>query len=436
MGQYGACGMAAAGAGAAQILTHYYRGTAVTRAVEVTDLRVLVGVSGSFTLTSGGTTTLSGIGAFGAGGTVTVRRSGNSIVASGAVSGSVADALVVHSGGAALRVSPPGNRFNRGTLVFRLDAGGGLRAIVQGLSTNAYLRGLGEMSPSWPLEALKAQAIAARTGALKAATRAGRWSSDHDLDARRDGAYIGHDMEFGPSGSRWVAAVDGTAGVVVTHDGALINALYASSTGGHTEHSENVWVSPLPYLRGVPDPHDSGCGNPLHSWQASFTGTQLGQKLGMGPVTAISFGSGAGVSGRVDKVPITFTDSRGARRSLTGAQVKAALGLRSTLFGIDGAANNPAAGGTQATGSLTDLRVHDRRNLLVAGAVRDPDGPPKVYVATRHDGRTTARVVQSVNGSFLDVWPVEPGTHVSCVAVLDHPTGASYLLGCRENVVK
>jgi hypothetical protein len=99
-------------------------------------------------------------------------------------------------------------------------------------------------------------------------------------------------------------------------------------------------------------------------------------------------------------------------------------------------ASSPVVGGTPATGSLTTLQVHDGRNLLVAGTVRDPDGPPTVYVATRHDGRTTARVVPSVNGYFLDVWPVEPGTHVTCVAVLDHPTGASYVLGCRENVVK
>lgn len=439
MGQYGACSMAAGGHNASQILTHYYRGTAVTPTADVTDLRVLLRVASAFTLTTGGTTTFAGVGSVPAGSVVTVGRSGNHIVLSGAITGSVANALVVHNGGSPLRISPPGNRFNRGTVVFRLDAGGGLRAIVQGLTSNAYARGLGEMPSSWPAEALKAQAIAARTIAKKQATRPGRWSADHDLSALIDGAYIGYDQEFGAMGARWNAAVDATNGLVLTYNGALTHPVYSSSTGGHTEHSEHVWTAAVPYLRGVPDPHDSGCNNKRHQWTMTFSGTQLGQKLGMGPITNVSVGGGAGVSGRLDKVKLTFTDARGSRQAFTGIQLRSSLGLYSTRFTVAGATSpggSSPGSGTRATGALIDIRVHDGRNLLVAGKVRDPDGAPRVVVATAHNGRTDLRIVPTKNGYFLDVWPVQPGEHTTCIAVLDHPTDAAYSLGCRKNTVK
>ena len=68
----------------------------------------------------------------------------------------------------------------------------------------------------------------------------------------------------------------------MTHSGALIDAVYSASSGGHTENSEVVWVSPVPYLRGVPDPYDVGGGNPHASWTRTYTGAQLGSWFGIG----------------------------------------------------------------------------------------------------------------------------------------------------------
>lgn len=337
MSQWGARGMAEQGHSAAAILGHYYQGTTVTGGGESDDVRVLVGIHGSFTLTTGGPGTIWGVGAVGGGAVLTVSRSGNSIVLGGAVNATLGGSVVVDPGGSPLLVSPLGHRYRRGLLSIGLDGGGGLRAIVVGLSMNSYLRGIGEVPSSWPAEALKAQAIAARTYSQAKLNRADRWSSDFDVSASIDGAYIGDDKEFGPMGDRWNAAVDATNGQFVTYGGGLISVVYSASSGGHTENSEAVWGSPLPYLRGVPDPADALGGNPHSSWTATFSGGQLGAKLGMGTVTSVQAGAAPGVSGRLDRATVTFTDAGGATRSFTGAQLRSLLGLKSTKFTIGGA---------------------------------------------------------------------------------------------------
>ena len=267
------------------------------------------------------------------------------------------------------------------------------------------------------------------------ATRAGRSSADYDLNALLDGYYIGHDKEYGAMGSAWVSAVNATNGRVLTHGGGLALAVYSSSSGGFTANSEDVWYAQLPYLRAKSDPADSGCNNRNHNWSVTFSATALGQKLGMGPVSAISMGA-ADASGRLDKVDVTFTDSGGGTRSFTGAQLRSKLGLRSTKFSIAGATGGSTGNSGPPGGSLTDIRLHDGRNLLVAGTASDPDGAPKVLIATLNGDKVDMWVTQSVNGFYLDVVAVAPGKHTTCVAALDMPTEEPKLLGCRETVVK
>lgn len=112
-----------------------------------------------------------------------------------------------------------------------------------------------EMSSSWNIEALKAQAVAARTYAVKVLlnVKAGK------------GAYIGYGMDmngttefqaykgYSREAANTIAAVDGTKGMVAYYNGEPIGAYFFSSDGGYTENSENVWVSALPYLRSVED---------------------------------------------------------------------------------------------------------------------------------------------------------------------------------------
>ncbi len=448
MSQYGACGMATAGRSYTQILTHYYSGTKVGSIAEPANLRVLLAEADSFVLTVPAGSTISGVGTIASAATITVKRSGGNAVLSGGVSRTVALPLTVAQQGA-MKITPPGHRFDRGHLVIRASESPSkkLRAIVEGLSTRDYLLGLGEMSASWPAEALKAQATAARTIATYKATHSG--GADHDLKGYADGAYIGYEMRHGAGShwSDWVAAIDQTAGKVITYGGAVISsAVYSSSSGGRTANNEIVWGggnprSAVAYLRGVDDPDDNGCRNSRNSWSLTFTASQLGAKLGTAAVRSIAISGTIGASGRTDSATITFTDTSGVKRSFTGAQLRWKLGLYSTKFTISGAtrpkppAPKPASN-RPPSGTLVDIRAHQGRNILVAGHASDPDGTPRMFVADVVNGRTSWYVFNSARGKFLAAFPAAPGKHTTCVAVLDTPTGTGTVLGCHNTVIK
>ncbi|MDQ6883614.1 MAG: SpoIID/LytB domain-containing protein [Candidatus Dormibacteraeota bacterium] len=155
-----------------------------------------------------------------------------------------------------------------GTLRLIPRGGAGLLP-VNVLPMEDYLKGVvpAEMPPYWGSEALKAQAVAARTYALrKIAARGG--GGDFDLEGNEfDQAYSGLTEQWASS----TEAVDATRGQVLTYGGQLIDALFMASGGGHTENSEfgfihwNNGLKPavtLPYLRGIADPLDRA-----PSWQ-------------------------------------------------------------------------------------------------------------------------------------------------------------------------
>ena len=120
--------------------------------------------------------------------------------------------------------------------------------VVNELPLEEYLVGLinCEISSAWPIEAVKAQAVIARTYALnrKEARRTALYQLESSVI---DQVYDGCEIED----SRARRAVSDTAGEVLTYDGAIIQAFYHSSCGGRTESSENVWGKRLPYLSGV-----------------------------------------------------------------------------------------------------------------------------------------------------------------------------------------
>lgn len=340
MSQWGARGMAADGRSAASILSHYYRGVAVGTGSVNNDLRVLlVEKSTTITLTAHGTTTLSGIGTLGAGQSVTLARSGSSVSVTGALTGSVSGDVVVrypNSAGGALTVTPPGNRYRYGSLVVRPDPAGGLRAIVGELSMQQYLYGLAEMYTTWPAEALKAQAIAGRTFAQK--RRVARTTADFDLYASvTHQSYMGTKFEV----PAWTAAVDATDRVLVTHGGALIDAVYSASSGGQTENSEAVWGGTVAYLKGVADPYDTGGGNPNATWSRRYSAAELGRWFGVGTATAVDVAAPSGVSGRIDRTTVRIV---GTTRTVavTGASFRSTINsnagsdrqLRSTRLSV------------------------------------------------------------------------------------------------------
>lgn len=108
-----------------------------------------------------------------------------------------------------------------------------------------------EMSPQFPLEALKAQAIAARSEALATLGRRIRFlGAPYDFSADVYAQVYGG-LSRADSAVR--AAQKATYGLVLTYNGAPVNAVYSAVCGGHTENSEDIWSDTLPYLRGVWD---------------------------------------------------------------------------------------------------------------------------------------------------------------------------------------
>lgn len=120
--------------------------------------------------------------------------------------------------------------------------------VVNELSLDEYLVGLinCEISSAWPIEAVKAQAVIARTYALNR-KEARKGSLYHLESSVIDQVYDGCEIED----SRAQRAVGDTAGEVLTFGGRIIQAFYHSNCGGKTEAAENVWGASIPYLKGV-----------------------------------------------------------------------------------------------------------------------------------------------------------------------------------------
>jgi peptidoglycan hydrolase-like amidase len=114
-----------------------------------------------------------------------------------------------------------------------------------------YLRGISEMPRSWPMAALKAQAVAARTYALnwiQANPGAAICTTQACQVYRASSANCS-----GTYNKRWCDAINATRGVVITYGGSPITAWYASTAGGYTLSSQEVWGSSRPYAKGIKD---------------------------------------------------------------------------------------------------------------------------------------------------------------------------------------
>jgi len=148
--------------------------------------------------------------------------------------------------------------------------------VVNQLTLNQYLYSVvpAEIGGKSPSEALKAQAVAARTYAVKNIKKHNAYQ--FDLCSTTDcQAYYGVDYETAES----INAVEATTGKVITYKGQLIEATYFASDGGRTEDSENVWLNKVDYLRSVEDPYESQDA-PSLNWTAVFTAEQIKNLFG------------------------------------------------------------------------------------------------------------------------------------------------------------
>ncbi|MHB8780521.1 MAG: DUF5719 family protein [Candidatus Geothermincolia bacterium] len=347
MCQYGALGMAEAGYSAEQIMGHYFPGTAVTAwpCPETLEIILMSGAteiqlrsdSGSFYFISGSAAIPNSTASPGQ--LWRVRPAGTGaaqvIAPDGSVLNGQAYASPIHvdftAGGGVLRL-PQNQNYGygdisvaRGTPLRLESQTSSMRAVLVS-DFETYLKGIGEVPASWPAAAQQAQALAARS---YAARKAGAGLALYD--DTRDQYYIGYDKE---QYAAWVAAVDATAGRVVTYEGAVSATYYSSSCGGHTEDAANVWGgASAPYLRGVPDPWCMDqARNPHAVWQVVMTPEQLAAKLaaaGRDIGTPVSMDlSDRAVSGRVRHA--VFPGTAGST-TLTGEQLRGVLGLKSAM---------------------------------------------------------------------------------------------------------
>ncbi len=195
--------------------------------------------------------------------------------------------------------------------------------VVDVLKLDDYLLGVvpGEVPKEWPAEALRAQAVAARSYAIASTVK----SKSYDLYSdTRSQVYYGVAAEA-PSTT---AAVNATRGEVLSYAGKVATTFYYSSSGGRTASSEDVFGVPMPYLQARDDPWDTL--SPYHRWAPrSFTAATLGQAFRLsGPVADVVIEPTE--SGR--PASVTLIKKTGVKVLLRAADVRAQLGLRSTAF--------------------------------------------------------------------------------------------------------
>ena len=206
--------------------------------------------------------------------------------------------------------------------------------VVNELDLDEYVKGVvpGEMNAAWHPEALKTQAVAARTYALY--QRMANLDRPYDLVAGiQDQVYRGREGVD----ERVAAAVEQTRGLIVTYQNAPILAAFSSTAAGPTEDAMIVWAKDLPYLKGVECPFDAN--SPYYQWRAEIPVPILEQSLrkqGM-PVGTIATLTPYlySRSGRIDKIRILHSEGE---LILRGQDLRKAVGysvVLSTQFEVE-----------------------------------------------------------------------------------------------------
>ncbi|MDP6509580.1 MAG: SpoIID/LytB domain-containing protein [Chloroflexota bacterium] len=225
----------------------------------------------------------------------------------------------------------------------RLDPAGDGFVVTNVLLLEEYLYSVvgSEMPSTWSLEALKAQAVAARTYALRQISP----DADYDIcDSTACQAYGGIATET----TSVRQAVDATSGIVATYDGQPIDAVYSANMGGQTAAAEDVWANYSPYLRPVASPFDSlalgsGWAADDYEWTVELTPAQLLAGLrrrgyDLTSLEAVSViaddGFGRAVALEIRGRPFTLTIYRD--------EIRYALGIKSTVVAVSTTAEKHA----------------------------------------------------------------------------------------------
>jgi stage II sporulation protein D len=368
MSQYGAYGQALAGRTYEQILAHYYTGTQIGKAGRK-ELRVLL-AEGRRAVTVSSAVPYTAVDASGLmyrlpKGSLTLRADLSLPSDAGPVA--AIQPLVLRPGKKA-PLSLDGKPY-RGKL--ELVTQGDFLRVVNAVALESYLQGVvaGEVPFSWPTEALRAQAVAARSYAIASLLKGKPFDLYADV---RSQVYLG---VAGEKPSTTKAVLD-TTGRVVLYGGKVATTYYFSSSGGKTASAADVFGFAVPYLVSRPDPWDKL--SPYNHWGPVLLGARTVQsKLGADGRVLDARGV-ATPSGRLRTVTL---DTTTGNEQVPATLVRTALGLRSTWVTIGVLRLDRPSRGAVVFGSSTHLSGVGR-GLGTPRLASSPDGAAWTTVVT------------------------------------------------------
>ena len=368
MSQYGAYGQALAGRTYEQILAHYYTGTQIGKAGRK-ELRVLL-AEGRRAVTVSSAVPYTAVDVSGLvyrlpKGSLTLRADLSLPSDAGPVA--AIQPLVLRPGKKA-PLSLDGKPY-RGKL--ELVPQGDFVRVVNVVALESYLQGVvaGEVPFSWPADALKAQAVAARSYAIASLLKGKPFDLYADV---RSQVYLG---VAGEKPSTTKAVLD-TTGQVVLYGGRVATTYYFSSSGGKTASAADVFGFAVPYLVSRPDPWDKL--SPYNHWGPVLIGARTVQsKLGAEGRVLDARGV-ATPSGRLRTVTL---DTTTGSEQVPATLVRTALGLRSTWVAIGVLRLDRPSRGAVVFGSSTHLSGVGR-GLGTPRLASSPDGAAWTTVVT------------------------------------------------------
>ena len=240
---------------------------------------------------------------------------------------------------------------------------------VTAMDMDEYLLGavLAEMPADFEAEALKAQAVAARTYARRAYVTGGK-HGDGSVCGNYAccQAYISPEYYLERGGTqegvdKVRSCVTATSGMVLTYDGALIEATYFSCSGGRTEDAVAVWGTEYPYLQAVDSPGEEGAAH--YRDTVTFSPEVFCARLGLALTGEPESWFGE----------VTYTDGGGVdtlvigETVFRGTELRALLGLRSTAFAVDASDGNIHIT-TRGYGHRVGMSQYGADAMAVAGA--------------------------------------------------------------------
>jgi len=396
MSQYGARGFAEAGWGYQRILAHYYRGTEL-RVVPARPVRVLLAV-GRSGARIGSKKPFRVVDARGK--ARTLKPGAQKLVA--AKLAKLRFPLRYEPGASPLTLD---GKAYRGALIVHRDAR--TLMIVNRLPLDRYLRGVvpWEMPDDWHAEALRAQAVVARSYALATLKPGTHFDLYADTRSQVYGGIAAEDVSTN-------LAIGSTAGRVLLWHGRVATTFYHSTSGGKTAAVGEVWprASSVPYLVSVPDPHDNLSKH--HRWGPFLlTPEQVGKRLGLGAVRDLI--AARGPSGRVTELKLKL---RAGMRTMPSQDFRRALDLRSTWFSIRVLHLEAASGrGLANAGRPIVLRgfVRGLGKVRLEQQVNGGTWTTVKRVRARPDGRYTVSVSPRRTTSYRLATPVAAGAAVT-----------------------